>query len=184
MKLQQLTESTSLSSDYLDKFRDEVGDAIRAFDKEMQAEGLKIIEFVNDPDDESEFGVVYSNKIVDVAFEISIVPGTRGVGSEAYNLWVQISLADEYTVGAGHTHPSEIESFTVNKIEDEDALIVRIKLASNTAKKFIKPIVDWYFDVSGEYGRVKMYVETRDMENKLRAVAGDFNLIKLHGEVY
>jgi hypothetical protein len=46
------------------------------------------------------------------------------------------------------------------------------------------PLIDWYFDINGEYGKVKMLVDTRSAENKVRAVAGDFTVNSNSGEVF
>lgn len=170
--------------DYLEKFRDEVGDAIREFDAKVAKAGFKLTEFTEDADSEDEFGVAYSNSILEISVYIKIVAGNRGTNSESYILNAQLSILDALTVGEGQTLPSSIVSVYTTNINDEDALIKKLSEASEKILNAVKPIVEWYFDVSGEYGKVKMFVEKRGVNNLVRALAGDFDIDKGTGEVY
>lgn len=184
MKLQSLlTESSNFFDPaHTDKLRDEVTDELNHMLKSLATHGFKISEYTEDEDSDT-FGAVVSNKVLDVLVEIQILPG-KTVGSEAYSLYIQLSINNDYSVHEGNTLPTEILNFTWKNLENENVLSDNIKRAGTTIEKMSSSLLDWYFDVNGEYGKVKMFVEKRGAENLVRALAGDFSLSQNSGEVY
>ena len=93
MKLQQFLKENAfqLDFDYLEKFRDEVGDAIVNFDDTLKSKGFKIVDMMAEPDDETYLGVVFSNKVLDIMFEVQIKPGSNS-GDEILDLNIELSI--------------------------------------------------------------------------------------------
>ena len=180
-----LNESSSqyFDAEYTDKFRDEVTDELNALLKAQAVHGFKVSEYTDDADSDT-FGVTLSNKLFDLMIEIQIRAGRRGVGSEAYDFYFQLAINDDYAVENGRTLPTEITSGSWSDLLDEAALNTHIKRASVNIDKLVKPLIDWYFDINGSYGKVKMFVEKRGAENMVRALAGDFFIPRFTGEVY
>ena len=184
MKLKNLlTESsTEFDFDYTEKLRDEVTDALNDTFKSLAPHGFKIEEYTEEPDS-STFGVVLTNKMFDLTLEIDISPGSNP-GSERYDFFWQLSISDAYAVGNGQTFVTTIASGNIARTDDSEILTKAVIVAQHRLEKMMKPLIDWYFDVTGEYGKVKMFVEKRGAEDTIRALAGDFKISVNQGEVY
>ena len=189
MKLQQFLKENAfqLDFDYLEKFRDEVGDAIVNFDETLNSKGYKIVDMLAEPDDENYLGVVFSNKVLDIMFEVQIKPGSNS-GDEILDLNIELSIADAYTIGAGQTLPSMIKPYRVLNIQphQEKKFIDGCAEAVKDILDFSEKFHDWYLDVTGEYGKVKLYVDHKSKSDKpsIKALAGEFDIGTQAANVY
>lgn len=186
MKLENfLKESnTNLDIDQVSKFRDEVAESLDKFSALINKAGFNIVEYITEPDHETEFGVVFSNKILDISVSIDIVAGNRGTNSESFNVYIDMSINDGYAVGGGQTLATTISSYSFSLLNNEESLIQKIDLVGPQLQKLASGITDWYFDVSSEFGHIKLFVEKRGAENLVRALAGDFTISKNSGEIF
>lgn len=189
MKLQQFLKENALQIDfeYLEKFREEVGDAIVDFENALTKKGFKIDEFMADADDENYLGVVFSNKVLDIMFEVQIKSGSNS-GDEILDLNIELSIADAYTIGEGNTLPSMIKPYRVLNIQprQEKKFIDGCVEAAKDILDFSDKFHDWYLDVTGEYGKVKLYVDHKSKSDKpsIKALAGEFDIGSQAANVY
>lgn len=185
MKLENflLKESTKINLEHVALFRDEVAEALDEFSATIHKAGFNIEEYSEEPN-ETEFGVVFTNKIFDVTVYIEIRPGSRGVNSESFDAKIQIHINDNYAVGKGKTLITTIADWSWTMIADEGSLIQKIKLTGPHILELAQTLTDWYFDVTAAYDKVPMFVEKRGAENLVRALAGDFKIPTKTGEVY
>ena len=184
MKLKNfLTESShSFDMDYTEKLRDEVTDALNDTFKALAPHGFSIEEYTEEPDSDS-FGVVLTNKVFDITLEVQISPGSTP-NSEKYDFYWQLSIANAYAVGEGQTLVTTLLSGNIARTDSSEVLTKAIIIAKKRLERVMKPLIDWYFDITGEYGKVKMFVEKRGAEDTVRALAGDFVLNSNSGDVY
>ena len=188
MKLQQfLKESNGIDFEHLEKFRDEIGDAILGMETALKNKGFKFEEVTSEPDDESYFGVVFTNKVLDIFIEVVMSPG-KNPGDQDMDLVAQLSINDTYSIGEGKTLPTAIREFRVDDIHphEEQKFI-------DGSKKIVEEILgladafhDWYLDVTGEYGKVKMYVDHKSKSDKpsIKALAGEFDINTKQHQVF
>ena len=188
MKLQQLTENKhQIDFEYLEKFREEIGDSIVDFENALDKKGYKIVEFMSEPDDETYLGVVFSNKVLDIMFEVAIAAG-RNSGDEILDLDIQFSIADAFAIGAGNTLPTAIKTYKVHDVQPhhEQQFVDGLKKATEDIIELSDRFHDWYLDVTGEYGKVKLYVDHKSKTDKpsIKALAGYFDIDSHAHEVY
>jgi len=189
MKLQQFLQENNfqLDFDYLEKFRDEVGDAIVNFDDTLKSKGFKIVDMMAEPDDETYLGVVFSNKVLDIMFEVQIKPGSNS-GDEILDLNIELSIADAYSIGEGKTLPTMIKPYRVLNIQprQEQKFIDGCAESVKDILDFSDKFHDWYLDVTGEYGKVKLYVDHKSKSDKpsIKALAGEFDIETKNNQVF
>jgi hypothetical protein len=184
MKLDSFLKESAASFDfdYTEKLRDEVTNELNNVFASMAKHGFKLDEYTEDKDS-SDFGVVITNKIFDIVLEIQISPGSSA-NSEKYDFYWQLAINNAYAVGGGQTYVTSFASGNIARTENTDDLVKGIVIARKRLERVMGPLIDWYFDINGEYGKVKMLVDTRSAENKVRAVAGDFTVNSNSGEVF
>ena len=180
MKLQQLTENKhQIDFEYLEKFREEIGDSIVDFENALDKKGYKIVEFMAEPDDETYLGVVFSNKVLDIMLEVQINAGQNS-GDEVLSFDIQFSIADAFAIGGGDTLPTAIKNYRVQNVQprQEQQFIDGMKKAAEDIIELSDKFHDWYLDVTGEYGKVKMYVDHKSRSDKpsIKALAGEFDI--------
>ena len=180
MKLQQFLKENTIGFEYLEKFRDEVSDAIYATEKKLNAKGFKSqnLADTSEPDDETHFNVVFSNKILDVSLELELTPGSNG-GDEDISLEIQFSIADGYAVEGGQGRATVINTYRTGKIapHNEHDLIASCESSINEILSFADKFHDWYLDITGEYGKVKLYVDHSNKSNPyIKALAGEMSV--------
>lgn len=188
MKLQQLTENKQqIDFEYLEKFRDEIGDSIVDFENALDKKGYKIVEFMSEPDDETYLGVVFSNKVLDIMFEVAIAAG-RNSGDEILDLDVQFSIADAFAIGAGNTLPTAIKTYRVHDVQPhhEQQFIDGLNQAAKDIILLSDMFHDWYLDITSEYGKVKLYVDHKSSSGNpsIKALAGQFDINTREQQVF
>jgi len=188
MKLTQLTENKQqIDFEYLEKFRDEIGEAIVDFENDLDKKGYKIVDFMAEPDDETYLGVVFSNKVLDIMLEVQINAGQNS-GDEVLSFEIQFSISDAFAIGGGNTLPTAIKTYRATKIQphSEQQFIDGLKKASEDIIELSDMFHDWYLDITGEYGKVKMYVDHKSKVDKpsIKAIAGEFDIDSKKHEVY
>lgn len=186
MKLQSflIENKSQLDFEYLEKFRDEISTAIVDFQKAIEKKGFKISDLMSEPDDETYLGVVFSNKVLDIMLEVAIAAGANA-GDEILDLDLQFSIADAYSIGAGNTLPTAIKTYTVHDVQPhhEQQFVDGLKKATEDIIELSDKFHDWYLDVTGEYGKVKLYIDHKSKSDKpsIKALAGEFDIgSKLH----
>ena len=184
MKLDNFLKESAASFDfdYTEKLRDEVTDELNKVFESMAKHGFKLDEYIEDKDS-SDFGAVITNKIFDIVLGVQISPGASA-NSEKYDFYWQLAINNAYAVGGGKTYITTLASGGIARTENTDDLVKGIVIARKRLERVMGPLIDWYFDINGEYGKVKMLVDIRSAENKVRAVAGDFAVDSNFGEVF
>ncbi len=180
MKLNQfLSEDSQIESEYLNKFGEETAHALKELEQKLNKLGLKIEKYKSGYEDD-DFGILFSNKIFDFWITVDIVSSGN---KKHYNLAFRLGSNAAYSINARSVEIAAEET-TVIPFTDYDLA----KWIRNTMDFVIAPIddlVEWYFDVSGEYGKVKLFVDRGVLDSvEVVAMAGKFNIEKKEGKVF
>ena len=104
------------------------------------------------------------------------------------DLVAQLSINDTYAIGEGKTLPTAIREFRVDDIHphEEQKFIDGIKKIVEEILGLADTFHDWYLDVTGEYGKVKMYVDHKSKSDKpsIKALAGEFDINTKQHQVF
>lgn len=183
MKLDFITESTADWSQFkdglpADKYHDFIGVI------ETLTKGFKFVSASKVEDTDKNTTYLFSNSIL----EMKIMAGLSGKSEEPYILAMISVLVSEKLMIAEAKKTSSADRILLNFhlfMHDSNAIAEAGRVATETQKS-INEFIEWYFDVSGEYGKVKMIqvqgsvVEgySRGGENRFVAIAGDFHTEK------
>lgn len=174
MKLQHLTESLFNRSKFSD-FDDDILDATEALVNQLGTGGQKPVDYFAEPGG-NEATVKLSNGVFDTIITIA------KSGAGAYRRDLTIKINPKYHCSSESYFKDEISS-SLGSGESKDDLLMYLDHAGEEVLDTLKSLEDWYMDVTGHYGRVKIYADWRG-ERKVTAIAGDFMLSSNSGKVY
>ena len=175
MKLQHLAESTFDKSKF-DVFGEEIEDAVEAFVGTISAKGFKLVatDFYR-----SGAFVKCSNGVFDI--KLALDQQTDGKTTS----YVTVLINQKYHCDKYPHFKDEISS-SFNQNQSQDKLVQFLEFYPEQLLDELDQLAEWYMDVTGEYGKVKIYADWRGSisERKVVAIAGEFKIGANQGEVY
>lgn len=176
MKLQHLTESKLDKSKFPDVFSDELVDAVERLVEELATIGVKVVDYPSSSGPDIHAKVNLSSGIFDVNIELT-ASANRKIG---YN--VEVVIPPRYLATGQSYFKNEVTSyFDLGK--EEVNVIGALDHLGPPLIDLLEQLTEWYMDVSGEYGKVKIYADWRG-DRKVSAIAGDFDVKENQGKVY
>lgn len=179
MKLHQFIKEETINFDQLSKYDEKIVEKMKNFEKFLNSHGFKFTEQIPSSDLETE--LIFNSKLFEIDFKIDF-NHLQHYPSVQIGIHCQLSINDEMAAGGGKTFATRIETFAWRNL-DIDEFIDTIDTIERQLDGKIKAITDWYFDLSAEYGQVKMLVSDTG-QRRIRAIAGDFLINDEKGDVY
>lgn len=176
MKLSSLLESSgaNLSFEYLEKFRDPVGDSIASMVEKFKKAGFKLIKIDSEPDD-SFLPLLFSNGFLECEVAFDIRP-TVEVGGESIHATVECSILEKFRVESQKDDGRLVfwYRFSKNALTDEDDIDI-VRNINSISVNFIQTVTawnEWAFEILSETDAVKF--EFTD-DGVVQAVLGKFD---------
>ena len=174
MKLDFLTENTPDWSQFKDRLSND------KFNNFMNVVSLftKGLKFVHAEDKNNMMSYQFANTLV----ELEILAGLSGKDEPYIMLMVVARIANKLMIERPDSSADDRTLLNFHVFMHDDSAVTEAEGIAKNAQKTIDEFVEWYFDMSGEYGKVKLLqvqgstIEgySRGGENRFVAIAGDF----------
>lgn len=171
MKLQHLTESGFDKSQISNKFDSEIIESIDSFVTSITKAGLKFVKM----EDDGLTTITLSSSLLQVELEVG------KTNPDNYLCEIRITITPTYLAVGQSYFKDSVNMYLPGGMTKDKA--VKYLKDTNEIIQTLNDINEWYMDVSGEYGKVKIYSDWRN-ERKVVAIAGDYTLSDRKSRVY
>ena len=176
MKLQNLHEASIDRSKYMKDFSADGATAVEGFISKLESSGLKVISYSPGHKDKTEVTIKLTSGVFNLVVDLSLEVNLK------YRYYVSILIDKKYHATAESHFKDEVAAYFESNLEEAKLLDTLDEIAKAVVDT-INSLTEWYMDVTGEYGKVKIYADWRG-ERKVTAIAGEFIMKDNKGQVY